>query len=122
MATLDIGRYLAVQAHPPAVQGVLTEPGWPTEVVLPRGGVDHFQALVPYSPVHTEVGGFSWLASFSITYSCEKQKFCFAQLLVDFQLNEFWPPAGPSVDWEPVHLQHNCSKCDSWVEAIRGPL
>lgn len=63
-------RYLGVQAHPAAVQSVLTQPGWPTEVVFPRGGVDHFQALVSYSPVHTKVGRLSGLSSFSVTDSC----------------------------------------------------
>lgn len=75
--------YLAVQAHPPAVQSVLTQPGWPTEVVFPRGGIDHFQALISYSPVHTEVGCLSWLSCFSITYSCKKQKPPYSLMIFD---------------------------------------
>lgn len=66
--------YLAVQAHPAAVESVFTEPGGPTQVVFPRGGIDHLQALVSHCPVHTEVGCFSRLTSLCVTYSCRTWK------------------------------------------------
>ena len=62
--------YLAVQAHPAAVEGVFAQPRRSTQVVFPRGGVDHLQGLVAHRPVHAEVGGFAGLASLCVAYSC----------------------------------------------------
>lgn len=63
---------LAVQAYPAAVESVFAEPGRSTQIIFPRGGVDHLQTLVSHCPVHTEVGCFSWLTSFCVTYSTEQ--------------------------------------------------
>lgn len=67
-------RYLAVQAHPAAVQSVLAQPGGSTQIVFPRGGVDHLEALVAHGPVHAEVGRFSRLARLRVAYSCGTRK------------------------------------------------
>lgn len=66
--------YLAVQTHPAAIQGLLAEPGGSTQVVLPCGGIDDLQPLVPNRPVHAEVGCFARLAGLSVAYSFENKK------------------------------------------------
>lgn len=67
-------RYLAMQTHPAAIQGLLAEPGGSTQVVFPCGGIDDLQPLVPNRPVHAEVGCFARLAGLSVAYSFENKK------------------------------------------------
>lgn len=67
-------RYLAVQTHPAAIEGLFAEPGGSTQVVFPCGGIDHLQPLVPNRPVHAEVGSFARLAGLSVAYSFERKK------------------------------------------------
>lgn len=103
--------YLAVQAHPAAVQSVLTEPGGSTQVIFPCGGIDHLEALVSNRPVHTEVGSFPWLASLCVTYSCgtgttlqvEVEQSCFNCSLV-IQLKEYMREKSEFPDF-PTELQ-----------------
>lgn len=66
--------YLAVQAHPAAIEGMFTQSGGSTQVIFPCGGIDYFQAFISHCPVHTKVWCFSWLTSLCITNSYKTWK------------------------------------------------
>lgn len=62
--------YLAVQAHPAAIECTFAEPGRSTQIVFPCCGIDHLQALISHRPIHTEVWRFPRLTSLCVANPC----------------------------------------------------
>lgn len=83
---VEVSLYLGVQAHPAAVQGVFAESWGATHVVLPCGGVDHFQGLVADRPVHAEVRCLAWLPGLSVANTWNTPK-CFHTSALIFSLS-----------------------------------